>query len=232
MRSASTASRVALAGLGLALIGVATWCLPFVFRSAEVITATPSPGPTYSRHDLVLRPGSEACVGNVPIDPATGRVQFKVSAQPPSEARLVIEARAPGYTESVRVTQPAGSQVEPATAGIASPERTVVGEVCARNQGDAPVALYGTNQAPSIGLSQTSLDGRSLGQVQGVWLTLLEAQDRAPVERLGTIFQRAADFTGRLMPAWLAWPLVVLFVLGTPFAVFAAFWLALRGDPL
>jgi hypothetical protein len=224
------ASRVALAGLALALIGIAAWCLPFLFRSADVITATPSPGPSHSRADLVLRPGSRVCVGDVPIDPATGRVQFKLSAVPPTQARLLIEARAPGYLQSATVTQPATRSVEPVTARIASPERTVVGEVCARNQGSAPVALYATNEAPAIGISRTSLDGRPLGQSQGVALTLLEARKRAPVARLGTIMQRAADFTGGLLPSWLAWPLVVGLVLGTPFAVFAAFWLALREE--
>lgn len=230
MRSGSMASRVALGGLALALIGVAAWCLPFLLRSADVITATPSPGPSYSRADLALRPGSQACVGKVPIDPATGQVQFRVSSRPPADARLLIEVSGPGYRQSALVTQHAGATPAPATARIARPEHTVVGDVCVRNQGRAPVALYATNQAPAIGVSQTSLDGRSLGQSQGVSLTLLETRKRAPVARLGTIVQRAADFTGGLFPSWLAWPLVVLFVLGTPFAVFAAFWLALRDD--
>jgi hypothetical protein len=230
MRSASTASRVALAGLALALVGVGAWCLPFLLRSAEVITSTPSPGPISSRRDLVLRPDSQACVEKVPIDRATGQVQFNVSSRPPTNARLLIETGARGYRRSALVTQSAGSVPEPATARIESPPRDIEGTVCVRNQGSAPVSLYATNEARSIGVSQTTVDGKPLGQSQGVWLRLLEAQNRPPVERLGTILQRAADFTGRLMPFWLAWPLVGVFVLGTPFAVFGAFWLALR-DP-
>jgi hypothetical protein len=230
MPGASTARLSALAGLLAVLAGAAVLWAPFLLRSRPVITSTPSPGPRASRLDVGLRPGSEACVSRVAIDHATAQIQVVVASRRPGTARLVMEARAPGYRGSGTVTLPVSNGVTAARARIEPPPRDIVGTVCLRNAGSERVALLGTNEATSIGLSQTSVDGRSLGSGQGAKLTVLEARNRSILARLGTIVHRAADFTGGLMPFWLAWPLVVLLVLGTPFAIFGAFWLALRDE--
>jgi hypothetical protein len=230
MRRASTASLSALAGLLVVLVGAAVMWLPPLLESRPVVTSTPSPGPWISRLDVPLRPGSQACVGNVALDTATGRVQFIVSSRQAGTARLDMEARAPGYLARGAATVPTSSAITPARARIQPPARNSVGTVCVRNAGDSTVSLLGTNEATAIGLSQTSVDGRSLGQSHGPKLMLLEARDRSIVARLGTIMHRASDFTGGLMPFWLAWPLVVGFVLATPFAIFAAFRLAFRDE--
>jgi hypothetical protein len=231
MPRASTAKASALAGLLVVLAGAAVLWAPYLLRARPVITSTPSPGPTYSRLDVPLRPGSEACVDHVSFVKTTGQLEVYVSSRQPGNARLDMEARAPGYIARGSVTVPTAIKAAPARAAIAPPPRTVRGTVCVRNTGAASVALLGTNEATSIGLSQTSVDGRPLGPSHGARLALLEGRQRSIVSRLGTITQRASDFTGGLMPAWLLWPLVVVLVLATPFALFGAFWLAFREEP-
>jgi hypothetical protein len=228
MRRASTASLSALAGLLIVLAGAVVMWVPPLLESRPVVTSTPSPGPWASRLDVPLRPGSQACVGKVPLDTATAQIQFIVSSPQPGTARLDMEARAPGYLARGGATVPTSRRITPARVRIQPPVRNSVGTVCVRNGGDSTVALLGTNEPTSIGLSQTSVDGHSLGQNHGAKLILLEAQDRSIVSRLGTIMHRAADFTGGLMPFWLAWPLVVLLVIGTPLAIFGGFRLAFR----
>jgi hypothetical protein len=232
MQPASTARKSALAGLAAVLLGAAVLWAPFLLRSHPVATSTPSPGPRASRLDITLKPGSEACVRPVALDRATAQAQVLVSSRRPGTATLGIEASAPGYRAQRTVTVPTSSEVRGARAAIQPPPRDLTGSVCVRNTGTAPVSLFGTNEATSIGLAQTSVDGRSLGAAPAIKLTLLEARDRSILGRLGTIMHRASDFTGGLLPFWLAWPLVVVFVLAAPFAIFAAFRLAFREEPV
>jgi hypothetical protein len=184
-----------------------------------------------SRSDIVLRPADQVCVAPVRIDATTAQVQVLAASRRPGTASLEVEASAPGYRGRGTVTVPTTPLPQAANARIQPPAHDSDGKVCVTNRGDSPVSLFGTNEAPAIGVSQTSVDGRDLGLTKGVRLALLEAEDRSVIARLGTIMHRAADFTGGLMPVWLAWPLLVLLVLGTPFAIFGAFWLALREEP-
>jgi hypothetical protein len=216
--------------LAIVLVGAAIWWGPFLARSRVVITSTPSPGPSYSRLDVPLKPGSQACVDNVALDPRSAQVQFIVSSRQPASTPLEFGARAPGYDQSRTLAAVTAGKPVPVRAALAPPARTVNGVVCVRNRSDQEIALYGTNEATAIGLSRTSVDGKSLGGEHAISLTLLEARDRSILARLGTIVHRASDFAGTLMPPWILWPLVVLLVVGAPLAIFWAFWLALREE--
>jgi hypothetical protein len=99
--------------------------------------------------------------------------------------------------------------------------------MCVRNASRSRLAFVGTNDPFAIGPARTSIDGKQLAG-QAVELDLFEARSQSVVGRLGAIVHHAADFTGNLMPFWLAWLLVVALVLGAPFAIFAAFWATLR----
>jgi hypothetical protein len=226
------ARTASLVGLLVVLVAAVGWWGPFLARDRDVATSTPSPGPYYSRLDVPLRPGSQACVARVPLDTATGRVRFRVAGRRPGLARVAIEAAAPGYRQrrALTVRLPRDMTPAPALAAIAPPPSDRLGTVCLRNQGDSPLGVYGTNEAPSIGLSQTSVDGRSLGATHGAELALFEARRASVLGRLGTLASRAADLTGGLAPAWLVWPLAVLLVAGAPLAVLGGLWLALRDE--
>lgn len=217
-----------LAGVLVTLVGAAFLWVPYLTTPRLVITSTPSPGPTFSRIDVPLAPGHEVCVNHVPFDFRTAQMQFVVASSLPGTAVLDMRASAPGYEGRARVTLPVSAQARPAQGRIKAPAHDVTGTACMRNAGRSPVSVVGTNEATSLGISQTLVDGGPLPPGQGVQLLLLEAHERSLVERVGQVVGRASDFADGLLPYWLALPLVLLLVVGTPFAIFGAFWLALR----
>ncbi|HEX7297884.1 MAG TPA: hypothetical protein VF257_02685 [Solirubrobacteraceae bacterium] len=222
------ARRAALLGLAVALAGALYWWQPFLSRERLVVTSTPSPGPIGPSVGIPLGPGSRACVAPAAIDRSTGQAQFTLAPRT-QPASVVLEAEAPGYRSRREVTIAPNAKAQSVRAPLASPPHDVTGSICVRNAGRSPIGLAGTNNPVWIGLATTSVDGRKLDG-QAVALTLLEPERQSLLDRLGTIVHRASDFTGHLMPFWLAWVLVVALVIGTPFAVFAAFWATLRTD--
>jgi hypothetical protein len=98
-----------------------------------------------------------------------------------------------------------------------------------RNASASRIRFTGTNDPIAIGLARTTVDGKALDG-QAIALELLEARRQSILGRLGTIVHHAADFTGDLMPFWLAWPLVVALMIGTPLAILFGFWTTLRAD--
>jgi hypothetical protein len=219
----------ALLGLVITLAGALHWWKPFVTQDRFVATSTPSPGPAGPSFDIPLAPGSSVCVAPTAIDPATGRAQFTL-APTSRPVSLTVEANGRGYRSVRSVRLPASSMQQQVNAPLARPARTVTGSVCVRNAGTSRVALAGTNNAVWIGLARTSRDGRVLPG-QAIALNLVETREQSVLDRLGTISSRAADLTGHLVPSWLAWILAVTLVVGTPFAIFAAFWTTLRDEP-
>jgi hypothetical protein len=186
-----------------------------------VITATPSPGPRNAGIQVPLKAVSQLCVAPVDIDAATEKAQFTLSASRTGPVPLTVEPGGAAVRPTLR-RSPLAVQV-PVTANGGQ------GQVCLRNAGRSRVLLLATNDPISIGLARTSIDGRELPG-QAVELELLEARTQSVLGRLGTIVRHASEFTGSLMPFWLAWLLVVALVVATPFAIFAGFWATLRDD--
>jgi len=219
----------ALLGLVIALAGALHWWKPFVTQDRFVATSTPSPGPAGPSFDIPVAPGSSVCVAPTAIDPTTGQAQFTL-APISRPASLSVEANGRDYRSVRAVAVPASPKPQQVNARLAKPSHTVTGSVCVRNAGTARVALAGTNNAVWIGVARTSRDGRVLPG-QAIALNLVESRKQSVLDRLGTISDRASDLTGHLVPSWLAWILAVALVVGTPFAIFAAFWTTLRGEP-
>jgi hypothetical protein len=219
----------ALLGLVITLAGALHWWKPFVTQDRVVATSTPSPGPTGPSFDIPIPAGSSVCVAPTAIDPATGQAQFTL-APTSRPARLTVEASGGGYRSVRDVSMPASPRQQQVNAPLARPPHTITGSVCVRNAGTARLALAGTNNAVWIGVARTSRDGRPLPG-QAIALNLIESRRQSLLDRLGTISGRASDLTGHLVPSWLAWILAVALVVGTPFAIFAAFWTTLRSEP-
>jgi hypothetical protein len=219
----------ALLGLVITLAGALHWWKPFVTQDRVVATSTPSPGPAGPSFDIPVAPGSSVCVAPTAIDPATGQAQLTLA---PTErpASLTVEANGRGYRSVRDVSVPASPKQQQVNASLAKPPHTITGSVCVRNAGKSHIALAGTNNAVWIGVARTSRDGRVLPG-QAIALNLVETRRQSLLDRLGTISDRASDLTGHLMPSWLAWILAVALVIGTPFAIFAAFWTTLRDEP-
>jgi hypothetical protein len=223
------ARRAALVGLAVVLVGAAAWWAPRLFQARPVVTSTPSPGPRFSLVDLRLAPEGRACVAPVALDRDTAQARFFVKSPPGDPVTLAVEASGPGYRQQRTLNLRPRNDVTRVAAEFAPPARDIAdGRVCIANAGAQPIALVGTNEGPAIGVAQTTLNGRPQGQTQGLQLELLAAQDRSLISRLGEIVGRAADFSA--MPAWLLWPLLVLLVVGAPFAVLGGWYAALRSD--
>jgi hypothetical protein len=216
----------ALLGLVVALAGALHWWKPFLTQERVVVTSTPSPGPTGPPVYIPLGPRSRLCVAPAAIDRSTGQAQFTLGPAT-RPASLALEATGRGYRSRRELQIAPNAKAQSVSARLASPGHDVTGSICVRNAGRSPVAFAGTNNLLWIGLATTSMDGRKL-EGQGVALNLLEADRQSLLDRLGTIVHRASDFTGNLMPFWLAWLVAVALVVGTPFAVFAGFWVTLR----
>lgn len=218
----------ALFGLVVALAAALHWWEPFVTNERTVVTSTPSPGPNGPALNIPLAPGSRLCVTPAAIDVATRQAQVALAPTTQS-VTLAVEASGPGYQSRQDITVAPSAKVQSVNGGLSGPPRNVTGDVCLRNVSDTRVALLGTNNPAWIGLARTTIDGREL-ENQAIALNLVEGRRQSLVSRLGTIVHRASDFTDGLMPFWLAWIVVVGLVLGIPFAVFGAFWSALRAS--
>jgi hypothetical protein len=219
----------AILGLVVVVAGALHWWRPFLTEQRAVIASAPSPGPRNVGIAVPLKPGSRLCVAPVAIDRASAKAQFRLSAARRGPAFLAFEASAGAYRSSAELRPILRRAPTSVVFPMGRPPGNVTGEVCVRNTGRSPVSFVGTNDPLAIGLARTRVDGKEL-PVQAVELELLEARTQSVLGRLGTIVHRAADFTGNLMPFWLAWLLVVALVIGTPFAIFAAFWVTLRAD--
>jgi hypothetical protein len=231
MRRGSMPRLAALLGVAVVLLGALHWWKPFVTQQRLIVTSTPSPGAISAAADVPLDAGSRVCVSPAPIDRATARAEFTLSAPRAGRARLAVEAKAPGYGARQSLDVDLGPQPKTILAPIVSPPRDVVGSICLHNSGRSRIAVTGTDNPVWIGLARTTVDGRELTG-RAVAVNLVEARPRSILDRLGTIMRRAADFTGGAMPFWLAWLLTVMLVIGTPLAIFATYWAALRsGGP-
>jgi hypothetical protein len=214
----------ALLGLAAALVAALHWWEPFLTEQRAVITSTPSPGPRSASIDIPLRAGSQLCVAPVDIDTQTAQAQVKVAAAKPGPTPLEVD---PGAA----MTRPALQRAPTAIRlPVPTPRHDIAsGRICVRNASDSRLTFIGTNDPIAIGLARTTIDGKQLDG-QAVELALFAAGSESILGRLGEIVHHAADFTGELMPFWLAWPLVVALVIGTPLAIFGAFWWVLRAD--
>jgi hypothetical protein len=112
---------------------------------------------------------------------------------------------------------------------VATPPRDEIGKLCVRNASRSRLSFVATNEPIAIGLARTTIDGKEVPG-QAIELELLEGRTESVLGRLGAIIHHAADFTGNLMPFWMAWLLAVAVVVGTPLAIFAAYWAVLRPE--
>jgi hypothetical protein len=105
----------------------------------------------------------------------------------------------------------------------------VVGRLCVTPE-RGRVQLVGTNEPRSLTAAQATVNGKPVPGVS-VAVTLTRPGTTTFTGELGTVVDRASALTGGIVPAWLAWLLLVLAAVATPVLVGAAFVLALWRDP-
>ena len=151
-------------------------------------------------------------------------------ARPGPAPALRIVAAAPGYRATAGVGGYPRSADAPVTATLAPAPRAVEGRLCVTPSGGR-VELVGTNEPRSQTLMQVAVDGDKVAGID-VALTLTRGQTATFTGHLGTIADRTSALTGGLVPAWLAWILLVLAAVATPVLALAAFGLSLRDRPV
>lgn len=214
-------------GLALVVTGSLVFFQPWLEREHAIPTTTPGLFPLFARADIPLAPGSTACVAPVRLDPALGRaliiVRSSHGAQP-----LRFVATGPGYKTTTIATTPATSTDEQLVATLLPPTQVIDGRLCVTNDGRHTVVLVATNEARSLTISKTTVDGHPAPADARAVLLILEPHDRSPGSSFDELARHLSALSGGSVPVWLVWPLSLLFVLGVPLMTFVALVVALR----
>jgi hypothetical protein len=210
--------------------GAAKLYVPFLTTHGPEVNSTPSlEGITPS--EIKVRAGQDACIAPVPLDPSDRRLHMLLRAHGKRAPVVDVTVTQPGYTARARFHDYAVGGATPVESDLSqAPPRALDGQLCLRNRGPRAVWLVGTAEGESLTLPVTSVDGTVVADIDPA-ITFFTGGHTSLVQRLSRVVHRAADFTG-VLPAWLLWPLGLLFFLGLPFGAAAALLLADRADPV
>jgi hypothetical protein len=207
--------------------GALRWFVPSLTLERQTVDSTPSLQGLFIRSEVVLPGGGRACIAPLPLDRGVREVQLLLHARGKDDIALDVSLRAPRYAATTQLTAGAtGSDVLASGRLSSVPTDVVDGTMCIRNRGRHSVALVGTSEPESQTIPQTTVNGTLVKDVDPA-VTFLTGERRDILSEAGTVMDRIAGFTG-VVPAWLLWPLTILFVLGVPVAAAAALVLSAR----
>ena len=211
-------------------VGVLWFYLPHLTEDHANVLSTPSLVGFQTSKQVVIRRGQQACISPVPLEPALRSVRMLLQARGPQASPLDLELRAPGYLGTGRFAgYKAGGPANVEAAVTPAPPRDADGTLCLRDTGRRAVGLVGTDEALSITVPATTVDGKPAGAVDPA-ITFLGGPPQSMISRAGTILGRASDLTGGFAPLWLLWPLVLAFVLAAPLALAWALFRSLEPE--
>jgi hypothetical protein len=206
------------------LAGAIKWFLPSLALERQTVASTPSLQGLSIRSEVLLRRGSRACIAPVPLDRDVREVQMLLNARSATPPLLDATLRGPGYSATTQLSGQVTKSDQLSTGRLTSaPSAAGDGTLCVVNRGRHTVALVGTTEPESLTRPATTVDGKPLADVDPA-LTFLTGKRQDILSEAGTVVDRATGFTG-VVPAWLLWPLAVLFVLGIPVGAAAVFLL-------
>jgi hypothetical protein len=207
--------------------GAAKWFIPSLTVERQTVASTPSLQGLFVRSEVLLRKGSRACIAPVPLDRSVHEVQMLLNARGGVASPIDVTLRGPGYSANTTFSGYLVGGDHLATGRLsASPQAASDGQLCLRNRGRHAVGLVGTTEGESLTPPATTIDGKPVNNMDPA-LTFLTGKQQSITSEAGTIVDRASGFTDAL-PAWLLWPLAVLFVLGLPLGAAAIFVLPAR----
>ena len=176
-------------------------------RDAE--NASPTLSALFSREVLLVRKGQEACLEPVTFYADTGKVRVRLRAPKAPAPKVDLRMRGGGYSETVPIPPPQPQVEGTATVEFPRANREVTGDFCFVNRGPTPIQLIGTNEGRSQTPVELSLDGKPIRGAE-LELVLFKAGHHSLGSRRAELVDRAATFTGGLVPTWVLWPIALL----------------------
>ena len=208
--------------------GAAKLYVPWLTATGPEVNSTPSLEGVTSA-EVKVRAGQNACITPVPLDPGDRRLHMLLRTHGKRPPVVDVTISQPDYVGRARFHDYSVGAATPVESDLSQPPpRAQDGKLCLRNRGPRAVWLVGTSEGESLTLPVTSVDGKVATDIDPA-ITFFTGERTSLVQRLGRIMDRAASFTG-VLPAWLLWPLGLLFFLGLPFGAAAALLLADRAD--
>lgn len=216
----------AVAGV-LLLVAALVWGIPWLTKSREDRTSTPTPPPFATITPIVLEPGEQACENLVALSPDTRQVTVLSARFEGKGPRLQVVASAPGYRGIGEIA--AGYDgLQSLPAAIPAPPRNAIGRVCVRNTGDSPAQLQGTTEGRIQNRSATSVDGKEIEAKLS--LLLSEGVNRSIADRPGDILEHLSAFKPPIIGSVSLVILGLLVLLLVPAGMLYAIWRGISGD--
>jgi hypothetical protein len=216
----------AVAG-ALMLIAALAWGIPWLTKSREDRTSTPTPPPFAAIAPVVLKPGQQACENLVALSTDTRQVTVLSAKFEGTGPRLQVVATAPGYRGTGDI---AGGYdgLKPLPATIPAPPRNAIGQVCVRNTGAKAAQLQGTTEGRIQNRSVTEVDGAVI--TPKLTMLLSEGRNRSIADRPGEILERISAFKPPIIGSVSLVILFVIVLVAVPAGVLYAIWRGIAGD--
>jgi hypothetical protein len=219
-----------LGGLAAALVllfGAIAIAWPYLSKQRDYPASIPQPPSVVAIQLVLMKPGQAACLHDAVMDTHSQRALFQVETYGKRTVPLRLSLTGRGYGATVHVPASSYANESIISVPVPAPRRDLFARACLTNLGTRPAAMFATTTAEPGPVSAT-LDGKPVAT--NPWLAFYEAKPTSIVHRLPTIVARMGAFRPPFIGGWLLWPLGLLFALGVPVAVVAAFTRALRED--
>jgi hypothetical protein len=219
-----------LGGLAAALVllfGAIAIVRPYLSEERDYPASIPQPPSVVAIELVRMEPGQAACLHDAVMDTHSQRALFQVETYGKRTVPLRLSLTGRGYGATVRVPASSYTNESIVNVPVPTPRRDVFVRACFTNLGTRPAAMFATTTAEPGPVSAT-LDGQPVAT--NPWLAFYEAKPTSIIHRLPTSVARMGAFRPPFIGGWLLWPLGVLFALGVPVAVVAAFTRALSED--
>jgi hypothetical protein len=214
------------AGLVL-LFGAIAIAWPDLSKQRDYPASIPQPPSVVAIELVLMKPGQAACLHDAVMDTHSQRALFQVETYGKRTVPLRLSLTGRGYGATVHVPASSYANESIISVPVPAPRRDLFARACLTNLGTRPAAMFATTTAEPGPVSAT-LNGKPVAT--NPWLAFYEAKPTSIVHRLPTIVARMGVFRPPLIGGWLLWPLGLLFALGVPVAVVAAFTRALSED--
>jgi hypothetical protein len=209
------AAILVIGGVGL------RWELPWLTRDSGVRVSTPVPPARFGLKTVTLKRNGRVCVANLLIPAGADVIGMGAAVgtghRPP---RIDFSLQAPGYRWSGTLPRGWPDGFAP---HYRPPAADVIGTLCLSNPSRVPIVINANNEPGAVIRVVATVDGKAAAATPAIEFRV--AQPASRLSRLGTMLDRAADFSWRPLSGTIAKLLLALVLLLVPVgAVGALLW--------